>query len=49
MKDEGRMQNAVAVAAGVHALRDEHPRTIEPALSLAPETLRLERTFKAEG
>jgi hypothetical protein len=30
-------------AAGVHALRDEHTRTIEPARALAPETLNLER------
>jgi hypothetical protein len=36
------MQNA---AAGVHALRDEYTRTIEPALALAAETLKLERTL----
>ena len=32
-------------AAGVHALRAEHTRTIEPALALAAETLNLERTL----
>jgi hypothetical protein len=32
-------------AAGVHALRDEHTRSIEPARSLAAETLKLERTL----
>jgi hypothetical protein len=32
-------------AAGVHALRDEHTRTIEPARVLAAETLKLERTL----
>ena len=30
-------------AAGLHALRDEHTRTIEPARALAAETLNLER------
>ena len=30
-------------AAGVHALRDEYTRTIEPARALAAETLNLER------
>jgi len=32
-------------AAGVHALRAEHTRTIEPARALAAETLKLERTL----
>ena len=32
-------------AAGVHALRDEYPRAIEPARALAAETLTLERTL----
>jgi len=32
-------------AAGVHALRDEYTRTIEPARALAVETLKLERTL----
>ena len=32
-------------AAGVHGLRDEYTRTIEPALALAAETLTLERTL----
>ena len=32
-------------AAGVHALRDEYTRTIEPARALATETLKLERTL----
>jgi hypothetical protein len=32
-------------AAGVHALRVEYTRTIEPALALAAETLKLERTL----
>jgi hypothetical protein len=32
-------------AAGVHALRDEYTRTIEPARVLAAETLKLERTL----
>ena len=32
-------------AAGVHALRDEYIRTIEPARALAAETLTLERTL----
>jgi hypothetical protein len=34
-------------SAGVHALRDEYTRTLEPARALAAETLTLER--KAEG
>jgi len=29
-------------AAGVHALREEYTRTIEPARALAAETLKLE-------
>jgi hypothetical protein len=36
-------------AAGLHALRDEYTRTIEPARALAAETLTLERKLKAEG
>ena len=32
-------------AAGLHALRDEYTRTIEPARALAAETLTLERTL----
>jgi hypothetical protein len=36
-------------AAGLHALRDEYTRTIEPARALAAEILKLERKSKAEG
>jgi hypothetical protein len=32
-------------AAGVHALRDEYTRSVEPARALAAETLTLERTL----
>ena len=32
-------------AAGLHGLRDEYPRTIEPARALAAETLKLERAL----
>jgi hypothetical protein len=32
-------------AAGLHALRDEYTRTIAPALALAAETWRMERTL----
>ncbi len=32
-------------SAGLHALRDEYTRTIEPAKGLADETLKLERTL----
>ena len=32
-------------ATGVHALRDEYTRTIEPARARAAETLNLERTL----
>ena len=32
-------------AAGLHGLRDEYTRTIEPARALAAETLNLERTL----
>ena len=32
-------------AAGVHALREEYTRSIEPARALATETLTLERTL----
>ena len=35
-------------AAGVHALRDEYTRTIEPARALTAETLKLERLPSAE-
>ena len=31
--------------AGVHTLRDEHTRTIEPARALAAEALKLERAL----
>ena len=34
-------------AAGVHALRDEYTRTIEPARALAAEILKLERALNA--
>jgi hypothetical protein len=36
-------------AAGLHALRDEHTRTLEPACALVAETLTLGRKLKAEG
>jgi hypothetical protein len=36
-------------SAGLHALRDEYTRTIEPERALADETLILERKLKAEG
>jgi hypothetical protein len=32
-------------SAGLHALRDEYIRTIDPARALAAETLQLERTL----
>jgi hypothetical protein len=32
-------------SAGLHALRDEYTRTLEPARALATETLTLERTL----
>jgi hypothetical protein len=32
-------------SAGLHALWDEHTRTLEPARALAAETLTLERTL----
>ena len=32
-------------AAGVHGLRDEYTRTIEPARALAAETMKLEPTY----
>ena len=38
----------MATAAGVHALRDEYTRTINPARALAAETLQLERVPSAE-
>jgi hypothetical protein len=40
-----RGKNLPLTAAGVHALRDEYTRTIEPARALAAETLTLERTL----
>ena len=36
-------------SAGLHSLRDEYTRIIEPARALAAETLTLERTLKAKG
>ena len=39
------MQKAMETAAGVHALGDEHTRTLDPARALAAETLNLERTL----
>ena len=36
-------------SAGLYALRDGYPRSIEPARALAAETLTLERKSKAEG
>jgi len=36
-------------ATGVQGLRAEYTRTIKPALALAAETLKLERTLKVEG
>ena len=36
-------------SAGLHALRDEFTRTVEPARALAAETLTLERKLKAKG
>ncbi len=36
-------------SAGLHALRDEFTRTLDPARALAAEGLTLEREFKAEG
>jgi hypothetical protein len=36
-------------AAGLHALRNEYTRTIEPARALAAETLTLPRKSNAEG
>jgi hypothetical protein len=33
------------ITARVHDLRDEYTRTIDPALALAAETLKLERTL----
>jgi hypothetical protein len=32
-------------SAGLHGLHDEYTRTIDPALALAAETLKLERTL----
>ena len=36
-------------AAGVHGLRAEYTRTIEPARALAAESLNLERKSQAKG
>ena len=36
-------------SAGLHTLRDEYTRTIEPARALTAETLTLGRKLKAEG
>ena len=36
-------------AAGLHALRDEYTRTLEPARALAAETLTQERQLNAKG
>ena len=46
-KDECRRQRPIGrlAAAGLHALRDEYTRTIEPARALAAETLTPERTL----
>src|ERR1035437_8977362 len=35
----------LVITARVHDLRDEYTRTIDPALALAAETLKLERTL----
>ena len=43
MRIQGKKQPPTA--AGVHALRDEYTRTIEPARALATETLNLGRTL----
>jgi hypothetical protein len=40
-----RGKKSPLTAAGVHVLRDEYTRTIEPARALAVETLKLERTL----
>jgi hypothetical protein len=40
-----RDKKHLLTAAGHHALRDEHTRTIEPARVLAVEALILERTL----
>ncbi len=40
-----RGKNQPLSSAGLHALRDEYTRTIEPARGLAAETLTLERTL----
>jgi hypothetical protein len=42
-KPEGEKQPLSS--AGLHALRDEYIRTVEPARALAAETLTLERTL----
>jgi hypothetical protein len=47
MRHRGRKQPLSS--AGLHALRDEYTRTIEPARALAAKTLTLERKLKAEG
>ena len=42
----GKKQSLFAV--GLHALREEYTRTIDPARALAAETLQLERLPNAE-
>ena len=44
-QQKGEGQKQPLAAAGLHALRDEYTRTIEPARALAAETLTLERTL----
>jgi hypothetical protein len=44
-KEEGKMQKAMATAAGGQALRGQYTRTIEPARAIAAEALALERTL----
>jgi hypothetical protein len=43
-----RSKKLPLTAAGVHALRDEYTRTIEPARAFAAKTLKLERQPSAE-
>ena len=47
--EHGRHSKQPLFSAGLHALRDEYTRTIEPGRGLAAETLTLERKLKAEG
>ena len=44
-QEDGQGKKQPLTAAGVHALRDEYTRTIEPARALAIETLNLVRTL----